>query len=73
MIVLRITSRRDGFRRAGIVHPAVPVDHPIGELTEDQIEALRSERMLIVEEIDIPAPDDSSEKLKGRGKGTTAP
>lgn len=44
-----ITARRDGFRRAGIAHPAAPVEHRLGHFTDEQIETLLGESMLIVE------------------------
>lgn len=53
--VLRITAKRDGFRRAGIAHPAQPTDHPLDSLSDDQVEALKAEPMLVVEEIEEKA------------------
>jgi hypothetical protein len=61
--VLRITSKRAGFRRAGIAHAATPVDHPIGTLTAEQVKALKTEPMLVVQELDLP------ESKKDDGKG----
>lgn len=50
---LRITAKRDGFRRAGIAHPGTPVDHLASKFTEAQIKALKNEPMLVVEEIQV--------------------
>ena len=63
MTLLRITSRKDGFRRAGLVHGGT-VDHDIANLTEQQIAALKAEPLLTVEEIDLPDPP----KKTGAGK-----
>jgi hypothetical protein len=46
---VRITSRRDGFRRAGIAHTKEPADHPALRFGPDDLEALLSEPMLTVE------------------------
>ena len=61
MKVLRITAKpATGFRRCGLHHPAQPVEHPIDAFTAEQIEALKGEPNLVVEEVEsgtaIPAP-----------------
>jgi hypothetical protein len=56
MKALRITSKMDGFRRAGMVHPATAVDHPLTGLEPGQVRALQNEPMLVVQEVDIPDP-----------------
>jgi len=77
MEILRITARRDGFRRGGIAHPAQPVDHPVDSLTDDQIGAIVAEPMLVVERVTVPDPapppggDDNTGKTR-RGKGGIA-
>lgn len=48
---LRITARRDGFRRAGMRHPARPVDHEAGTFSAAQVAALKADPMLKVVEI----------------------
>lgn len=58
--ILRITSRRAGFRRAGIAHPAEPTDHPVERFTVAQLEALQAEPMLTVQWIELP--DTEAEK-----------
>lgn len=54
---LRITSKRAGFRRAGTAHPAATTVYPDGRFTPEQVEALKAEPMLIVEEIPAEATD----------------
>jgi hypothetical protein len=51
---LRITSRRDGFRRCGIAHPATPTTHADGQFSAEQIAVLKAEPMLIVEVLPDP-------------------
>lgn len=46
---LRITARRDGFRRAGLAHPGRPVEHPAGRFDVRQLAQLLGEPMLVVE------------------------
>lgn len=67
--VLRITAKRDGFRRSGIAHPATPTDHPIGRFTEAQIAALEAEPQLVVQRIVLDAPPGSGRE-PGRGQAS---
>ncbi|KZE34176.1 HI1506-related protein [Crenobacter luteus] len=49
--MIRITAKVDGFRRAGVAHPATPTDYPDDTFTEAQLAALQDEPMLVVEVI----------------------
>lgn len=61
--VLRIRAKRDGFRRAGMAHPAAPTEHALDTLTADQVSALKAEPMLVVEEVeDKPAAKAGASK-----------
>lgn len=62
MAGLRIKSLRDGFRRAGVAHPADWVEHPAGAFDADQIAALKAEAMLIVEDAAPVKPAKAPEK-----------
>lgn len=53
--ILRITSRRAGFRRCGVAHPAEATDHARGRWSAEEIEQLKAEPMLIVEEVEVAA------------------
>lgn len=53
--MIRITSKVDGFRRAGRVHPAAPTEHAADAFTAHQLAALKAEPMLSVEHIDHTA------------------
>ncbi|CUX57411.1 MULTISPECIES: HI1506-related protein [Agrobacterium] len=50
--LVRVTSNRDGFRRAGIAHSSRPVDYRPGDLSPEQLEAIIAEPLLTVEVID---------------------
>ena len=49
--MIRISSRKEGFRRCGVAHPKGVVDYPDGQWTEEQLAALRAEPMLVVTSI----------------------
>lgn len=55
-----ITSKKDGFRRCGLAHPARPTEHPDDRFTEAQLHALKTEPMLVVET--KPAPEPKADK-----------
>ncbi|MHC1792017.1 HI1506-related protein [Solidesulfovibrio sp.] len=69
--VYRITSKKAGFRRAGLSHPATAVDHPADSLTADQLMILATEPMLVVQELDLP--DDGPPLELDEGGGTPPP
>lgn len=48
---IKITSKRNGFRRCGIEHPDQPVIYPDGTFNSEQFKVLKAEPMLIIEEI----------------------
>lgn len=71
--ILRITAKRDGRRRAGLDHPAAPVDHPADTFTPDQIAQLKADDQLVVQEVEVDVPDDKAgEKPEPAGKGGKA-
>jgi hypothetical protein len=49
---LRVVAKVDGFRRAGRAWEGTTVV-PFADLTAEQVDALKSESMLIVDEVDI--------------------
>mgnify|MGYP003608860135 CR=1 FL=1 len=58
-----ITSKRAGFRRAGIEHPDTPTLYADEKFTDEQLAALESEPMLIVQHVD---GEPKGVKSKGR-------
>lgn len=48
-MIVRITAKRDGFRRCGIAHPAQPVEHPAERFSAAELARLQGEPMLLVE------------------------
>ena len=47
--LVRVTSERDGFRRAGIAHSSRPVDYRPWDISPEQLEAILAEPLLTVE------------------------
>jgi hypothetical protein len=52
---LRITARREGFRRAGRAWSTAPDEVPASEFSAGQIAALKAEPLLLVVDIDLDA------------------
>ena len=50
---LSITSRPDSFRRAGYVFTQEPTIIPMDELSDEQVEQLKSESKLVVSETTV--------------------
>lgn len=50
---LRVRALADGFRRAGRAWGVQAVEVPAAEFTKAQIEALRNEPQLVVEDCDL--------------------
>ncbi|MHC0025777.1 HI1506-related protein [Enterobacter vonholyi] len=46
--VIDITAKRDGFRRAGMVHSEQTRTYPLSQFTKEQIRQLQEEPMLVV-------------------------
>jgi hypothetical protein len=55
--MIRITSKREGFRRCGVAHSATPTDWPADRWSPEQRARLQAEPMLIV----VESPADASE------------
>jgi len=67
--MIRITSKTDGFRRCGIVHPAAPREYPDDHFSREEIELLTAEPMLIVELVEgEPAGSGEEKPARGRAK-----
>lgn len=60
--VIDITAKRDGFRRAGMVHSEQTRTYPLGQFTKEQLKQLQSEPMLVVA---IRNKDDNSGQQTG--------
>ena len=64
--IIRITAKKEGFRRAGMAHSKESTDHPEDAFTEEQLKALEAEPNLTVQIIDEqPKAPTITELLKG--------
>lgn len=64
MNMIRITSKKDGFRRAGIAHVGSRT-YPQDAFSEEQLEQLLAEPMLVLDLVDVP-DEPPPEKRKGK-------
>jgi hypothetical protein len=68
---IKITSKKDGFRRAGREHTGI-VEHPDGTFTPEELEILKAEPMLLVEIVPEIKPEvgsaDKPERKSGASK-----
>ena len=50
---IRVTAKKDGFRRGGRAWTGTTTV-PADDLTDEQIQQLKGEPMLVVDEVDVP-------------------
>lgn len=65
--MIRITSKKDGFRRAGVAHVGTKL-WPDGKFTPEQLAVLKAEPNLIVDEVAEEAPAGKAEKASEKEK-----
>lgn len=56
--MIRIISKKEGFRRCGVAHSEKPTDYPDDKFTTKELKRLKNEPMLIVVEL----PDEKPKK-----------
>jgi Mu-like prophage FluMu N-terminal domain len=56
--MIRIISKKEGFRRCGAAHSETPKDYANDHFTQKELKRLKNEPMLIVQEL----PDPPEEK-----------
>ena len=57
---VQITAKKDGFRRAGVAHPAVMTEYADDAFTAEQLAQLKAEPMLTVKVIKATKKDTGS-------------
>jgi len=60
--MIRIKSKKDGFRRCGIAHPATPMEYPDDRFSKEELRILKAEPMLVVEVVPDKKRNDKGEK-----------
>ncbi len=77
-MTIRITSKENGFRRAGIAHSSKATEYADDFFSKEQLEALIAEKMLVVEVLkkektqDQPESQNSSEEMEENGSKNQA-
>lgn len=55
--MIRITSKKEGFRRCGVAHGAAPKDWPDDRFSAAELQRLKAEPMLVVQVLPDPEPE----------------
>lgn len=80
--MIRIKSKKPGFRRCGIAHAAGPVEYPDGRFTAAELAMLKAEPMLDVEVVQAeelpppappPPPPPAQEETEDAGEESEKP
>jgi len=71
--MIRITSKRDGFRRCGVAHTRAAKDWPDDRFSIEELEALRHEPMLTVTYIEETPPEEDKPPEKDKPEGGGEP
>lgn len=66
--MIRIRSHQDGFRRAGMAHSKEWKEYPDDHFTEEQLEQLKAEPVLQVEEAEGEPEKAKAENKKSKAK-----
>ena len=62
--VLRISSRPESWRRCGRIWTREPQDVPASDFTDEEIDLLKGERMLCVEELAGPLSEEAGGEVQ---------
>ncbi|MFH2011684.1 MAG: HI1506-related protein [Pseudomonadota bacterium] len=63
--MIRIVSKKEGFRRCGIAHRAKPTEYPNDRFSKKELAKLKADPMLIVDE--IPDKENPREEKNPEG------
>lgn len=68
--MITINSKKEGFRRCGVAHPARPTEYPNGRFSKKELALLQEEPMLVVtvtedvKEVKDQTKDTTDKKVK---------
>jgi hypothetical protein len=71
--MIRIKSKKAGFRRCGIAHSAEIVEYPDKRFTPAELEILKAEPNLVVEIVSKKQPDPPAEAAEIQEKEPVKP
>lgn len=60
--IIRITAKVNGFRRCGVAHSDVATDYDAVRFSKEQLEILKAEPMLVVQESEQDDPKGNAKK-----------
>ncbi|MBU1564228.1 MAG: hypothetical protein KJ630_01200 [Proteobacteria bacterium] len=69
-MMITINSKKEGFRRCGVAHPARPTEYPNGRFSKKELALLQEEPMLVVtvtedvKEVKDQTKDTTDKKVK---------
>ncbi len=66
--MIRITSAKEGFRRAGVAHPRTPTEYPDDKFSAEELKVLQAEPMLVVETVENPEASKTKAGTKTKDK-----
>lgn len=66
--MIRITSKKNGFRRCGVEHPSSPTLYSDDHFTKEQLKQLEDEPMLIVDVLEDQQEQEELSQLRERAK-----
>ena len=69
--MIRITSKREGFRRCGVAHSKAAVDWPDDRFSEEELAKLKAESMLLFTQIQEAPPEEPSAEGEAEATETT--
>lgn len=69
---IRIVSKREGFWRCGMQHSTTPKVYPDGFFTPEQLQRLKAEPMLIVDELPAEVQPAKSEPATSEPEASKA-
>jgi len=70
--MIRITSKRDGFWRAGVQHSSTPREYPDDAFTDRELALLRAEPMLTVERIGEGRTGEDNDRVQALVRAVAA-
>lgn len=60
---IRTISSIEGFRRGGVAHSRTPTDFPVSRFTKAQLEQIKNEPRLVVEEVEDDGKEPTAAEL----------
>lgn len=66
--MIRISAKKDGFRRCGVAHSVQPTEFPDDRFTKKELEELKKEPLLVIEVIEEKKKTENKAEKKAEEK-----